>query len=367
MNLWHNRLRHPSFERLKLLCNSFDYMHFPSHFHCSVCPMAKQTRLAYNKSSISSTAPFQLIHVDIWGPFFLPRTTGARYFLTIIDDFFHCTWLYLMQAKSETLKFIKYFHASIITKFSKSIGTISTRSTLIHLPVLQEIRTDNGSEFLSRDFQSWLLANDIHHQRSCVSNPQQNGVVERKHRHPLNVARALRFQSNIPLQYWGECLSLIKFQHPFFRTNRLMKLLLVHLRIILYSVFSGVYVIYAQNTHVVHKFDARAHPGIFIGYPSNHKGYKILDIKTKKIYVSRDVIFHEDLFPFQDALSVQSDFLLSHDSSESLYDHSDNQPIQCSSNNHSSTPEVSSHNSSSGLSASKCLDECLFTKFGELT
>lgn len=40
-NLWHTRLGHPSYERFKLLCNSFGFMLFSSLFYCNVCPLAK--------------------------------------------------------------------------------------------------------------------------------------------------------------------------------------------------------------------------------------------------------------------------------------------------------------------------------------
>lgn len=36
---------------------------------------------------------------------------------------------------------------------------------------------------------------------------------------------------------------------------------------------------------------------VFIGYPQYQKGYKLLDWKTKKLFVSRDMIFHENIFP----------------------------------------------------------------------
>ncbi|XP_056848842.1 uncharacterized protein LOC130498986 [Raphanus sativus] len=66
---------------------------------------------------------------------------------------------------------------------------------------VQTVRSDNGTEFmcLSEFFQD----KGIVHQTSCVDTPQQNGRVERKHRHILNVARALLFQSRLPVKFWG--------------------------------------------------------------------------------------------------------------------------------------------------------------------
>ncbi|GAU13081.1 hypothetical protein TSUD_173810 [Trifolium subterraneum] len=54
-----------------------------------------------------------------------------------------------------------------------------------------------------------------------------------------------------------------------------------------------------------HKFDFRSHECIFLGYSTTHKGYKCLS-PTGRIYVSKDVLFNENKFPYESSLSTQN-------------------------------------------------------------
>ena len=65
------------------------------------------------------------------------------------------------------------------------------------------LRSDNGAEFQMKEF--FKNKGNIH-QKSCVETLQQNGIVERKHQHLLNVARTLRFQLGLSLDYWNDCV-----------------------------------------------------------------------------------------------------------------------------------------------------------------
>ena len=70
------------------------------------------------------------------------------------------------------------------------------------------IRIDNGTEFIMKDF---FKSKGILYQLSCVDTSQQNAIVERKHQHILNVARALRFHFSLRLKLWGDSILTIVY------------------------------------------------------------------------------------------------------------------------------------------------------------
>lgn len=214
-------------------------------------------------------------------------------FLTIVNDYTKCTWVYLMKYKSETKTSLNAFFALVFNQYNFRV---------------QKIRTDNGLEFFDKDLQQSFRSLGIIHQTSCVGTPQQNGVVERKHRHLLEVARALRFHSNLPLNFWGECVLIATFlinkiPTPTLSGKSSHEVLLKNKPAYDFLKVFGCLVFAHNHSPHRHKFDVRSKPGVFVGYPFGQKGYRVYDIESKTIYTSRDVIFHENVFPFRDIQS----------------------------------------------------------------
>ncbi|KAL0410029.1 UNVERIFIED_CONTAM: Retrovirus-related Pol polyprotein from transposon RE2 [Sesamum latifolium] len=96
--LWHRRLGHPSFNVLKHVpeVKSIDTTDI-----CMICPFAKQSRLPFSPCAIQSKHAFELIHVDLWGPYRTQTYNGCNYFLTVVDDFSRASWTFLLRYKTQ--------------------------------------------------------------------------------------------------------------------------------------------------------------------------------------------------------------------------------------------------------------------------
>lgn len=146
--------------------------------------LAKQKHLPFKSRNNICSTPFELVHIDTWGPFSVSTNDGFKYFLTIVDDHSIATWIYLLKNKFDVLHVFSWFIAMVENQYKLKV---------------QAVRSDNAHEL---KFADLFLEKGIIAYHSCPKTPQQNSVVERKHQHILNVARALLFQSNVPLEFF---------------------------------------------------------------------------------------------------------------------------------------------------------------------
>lgn len=237
--------------------------------------------LPFNKSMSCSTAPFDIIHSNVWGP--APESTngGSTYYVSFIDDYTRYTWVYLMKRKSDFIGIYSNFRDLVKTQ---------------HSVVIKCLRCDLGGEYTSNDFTKLLASNDTIHQSSCVDTPQINGVAERKHCHIIETANSLLMSVQVLSVFWGEAVLT-----AFYVINRIpnslnsgmspFEKLYGHLPD--YSslrVFG--YTCFVRCPHVErNKLGLKFAICVFLGYGVGHKGYRCYDPVSQKLYVSRHVIF----------------------------------------------------------------------------
>ncbi|GKE01523.1 retrovirus-related pol polyprotein from transposon TNT 1-94, partial [Tanacetum coccineum] len=175
--------------------------------------------------------------------------------------------------------FNKNAFSNSVSKHSVDIKTFHERlahtsvSKLVHIPQYKHLDvSDNGTEIVNVACSSLFMSKGILHQKSMVYTPQQNGVVERKHRHLLDTARAIRLHANLPIKFWGDSVTIPQKD----------------------------------------KFDNRGIKCVLLGYTMNQKGYRLYNLQTQEVFTSRDVVFKEDVFPFKDYKKPKG-FLFVHD------------------------------------------------------
>lgn len=188
VKLWHLRLGHMSFHNLHKVVPNLDVKSCLDDYFCQICPMAKQAILPFPVSHSRSTDVFQLLHLDLWGPYRTSTFEGCTMFLTIVDDYSRMCWVFFLKNKSDVYEVFVDFLAYISNHF--------------HIGV-KNVRTDNALELCEGKLKRFYKDKGISHQSSCAYTPQQNGIVERKHKTRFRGSKSTIFSVQSPIKILG--------------------------------------------------------------------------------------------------------------------------------------------------------------------
>ena len=113
-NIWHERFGHFNYKYLSDLSEKEMVIGLPnikfSKGFCQGCILGKHPEHKFERSSHERTsAPLELIHSDVSGPFPHMSMSQAKYTLTFIDDFSKYYWVYFLKHKSKVFGLFKVF------------------------------------------------------------------------------------------------------------------------------------------------------------------------------------------------------------------------------------------------------------------
>ncbi|KZV37190.1 hypothetical protein F511_15110 [Dorcoceras hygrometricum] len=195
---------------------------------------------------------------------------------------------FLLKQKSDALNKFQEWH-----KFTEKHTGLKVKT----------LRTDNGLEFCSREFDEYCKGSGIARHLTVPGTLQQNGVAERMNRTLLERVRCMLSHSGLSKGFWAEAVvtaayiinrcpsTAIELKTHVHKWNGEPQTL-DNLRVFGCEAYAHV----KQG-----KLEARAVRCVFLGYPEGVKGYKLWCIEPgqKKTIISRDVTFNEIVFPLK--------------------------------------------------------------------
>lgn len=143
-------------------------------------------QLPFTLSIASSIKPLDLVWADVWDLAPIVSRNGFKYYLSIVDHFARFTRCFPLKNKSDVLSAFTSFIIFVERFFNTKIISLQTYA---------------GGEFLALTTLCKNLG--INHRFSCPHTHQQNGIVERKHRHIVEIGLTLLAQASLPFSFWA--------------------------------------------------------------------------------------------------------------------------------------------------------------------
>ena len=121
-----------------------------------------------------------------------PTHQGKKYFVSFIDDYSRKAFVYFIAFKDQAYE-----------KFSDFKNLVENQTG----HQIKILRSDQGGEYVNRNFQQYLRQNGIQHQTTAPYTPQQNGVAERFNRTVVEMGRTMLHTANLPYDFWAEAIN----------------------------------------------------------------------------------------------------------------------------------------------------------------
>lgn len=148
--------------------------------------MGKATRPPFDDADIKGTYPMDYLHSDLVGPF-PPSSNGARYIVTVIDDYSDYAFIYTIRFKSQ---------ASDCIIDAVTVGERQTGNKC------RCIRSDNGREYITKKLAAFMAENGILPHTSAPYTPQLNGKAERFNRTLVEKTCTMIADTHLPYTLW---------------------------------------------------------------------------------------------------------------------------------------------------------------------
>lgn len=154
-------------------------------FYKKIYVCGKKKRVSFVKSEKENKSErLELVHTYVWGPIDISSLGGSHYYVTFIDDATRKVWVYFLIQKSDIFQTFKKWKCLVENETGKK---------------LKCLRSDNGGEYCSHEFEDYCSTNGICRQKTIPRTPQENGVAERMKRTIIERARSMRLHVGLPL------------------------------------------------------------------------------------------------------------------------------------------------------------------------
>jgi hypothetical protein len=236
-----------------------------------------------HKNIMTTDTPLELLHMDLFGPIAYISIGGSKYCLVIVDDYSRFTWVFFLQEKSQTQETLKRFLRRAQNEFGLRI---------------KKIRSDNGTEFKNSQIEGFLEEEGIKHEFSSPYTPQQNGVVERKNRTLLDMARTMLDEYKTPDRFWAEAINIACYCINRLYLHRILNKTSYELltgkkpNVSYFRVFGSKCFILIKIGRSS-KFAPKAVERFLLGYDSNTRACRVFNKSTGLVEVSCDIVFDE--------------------------------------------------------------------------